>query len=112
MGDGVRVLTRVIKRVAAAAGAAGTKFRDRSRSVKRRVLEVAYAARNTSEKGQEKLKAAYGKLLEAASRVAGQAKKVFAAIAGKLEQDGRTVLRKAQQQLDEMIPRVQQTPIC
>jgi IS5 family transposase len=80
--------------------------------VKRRVLEIAYAARNTSEKGQEKLKAAYGKLLEAASRVVGQAKKVFAAIAGKLEQDGRTVLRKAQQQLDEMIPRVQQTPIC
>jgi hypothetical protein len=27
MGDGVRVLTRVMKRVAAAAGAAGTKFR-------------------------------------------------------------------------------------
>ena len=108
MGDGVRVLTRVIKRVAAAAGAAGTKFRDRSRSVKRRVLEVAYAARNKSEKGQEKLKAAYGKLLEATSRVVGQAKKVSAAIAGKLEQDGRTVLQKAQQQLDEMIPRVQQ----
>src|ERR1700732_1927679 len=108
MGDGVRVLTRVIKRVAAAAGAAGTKFRDRSRSVKRRVLEVAYAARNKSEKGQEKLKAAYGKLLEATSRVVGQAKKVSAAIAGKLEQDGRTVLRKAQPQLDEMIPRVQQ----
>jgi IS5 family transposase len=76
--------------------------------VKRRVLEIAYAARNTSEKGQEKLKAAYGKLLEATSRVVGQAQNVSAAIAGKLEQDGRTVLRKAQQQLDEMIPRVQQ----
>src|SRR5207253_2444329 len=36
MGDGVRVLTRVMKRVAAA-GEEGTKFRDRSRSVKRRV---------------------------------------------------------------------------
>ena len=36
MGDGVRVLTRVMKRVAAAAGEAGTKFRDRSRSVDQR----------------------------------------------------------------------------
>src|SRR6202162_792288 len=97
MGDGVRVLTRVIKRVAAAAGAAGTKFRDRSRRVKRRVLEVAYAARNKGEKGQGKLQTAYGKLLEATSRVVGQAQKFSGAIAG-----------KAKQQLDEMIPRVQQ----
>src|SRR3984885_13933616 len=37
MGDGVRVLTRVMKKAAAAAGEAGAKFRDRSRSVKRRI---------------------------------------------------------------------------
>lgn len=108
MGDGVRVLTRVMKRVAAAAGQAGTKFRDRSRSVKRRVLEIAYAARNKSEKGQQKMKAAYGKLLEATSRVVGQAKKFSEALAGQLEQDGQVALQKAKQQLDEMIPRVQQ----
>jgi IS5 family transposase len=97
MGDGVRVLTRVMKRAAAAAGEAGRQFRDRSRTVKRRILEIAYAARNKSEKGQEKMKAAYRKLLEATSRVVGQAKKFSVAIAG-----------KAKQQLDEMIPRVQQ----
>ena len=39
MGDGVRVLTRVMKKVAAVVGEAGTKFRDRSRSVNRRVLQ-------------------------------------------------------------------------
>jgi IS5 family transposase len=94
--------------VAAAAGQAGTKFRDRSRSVKRRVLEIAYAARNKSEKGQQKMKAAYGKLLEATSRVVGQARKFSAALAGQLEQDGQVALQKAKQQLDEMIPRVQQ----
>jgi transposase, IS5 family len=97
MGDGVRVLTGVMKKAAAAAGEAGVKFRDRSRSVKRRILEIAYAARNKSEKGQEKMKAAYRKLLEATSRVVGQAKQFSGAIAG-----------KAKQQLDEMIPRVQQ----
>jgi len=72
MGDGVRVLTRVMKKVTRAAGAVGTKFRDRSRSVKRRILEIAYAARNKTETGQAKMKAAYGKLLEATSRVVGQ----------------------------------------
>ena len=97
MGDGVRVLTRVMKKVAAAAAEAGVKFRDRSRSVKRSVLEIAYAARNKSEKGQEKMKAGYRKLLEATSRVVGQAKQFSGVIAG-----------KAKQQLDEMIPRVQQ----
>ena len=97
MGDGVRVLTRVMKKAAAAVGEAGVKFRDRSRSVKRRILEIAYAARNKSEKGQEKMKAAYRKLLEATSRVVGQAKRFSGAIAG-----------KAKLQLDEMIPRVQQ----
>lgn len=107
MGDGVRVLTRVMKRVAAAAGEAGTKFRDRSRSVKRRILEIAYAARNKNEKGQAKMKAAYGKLLEATSRVVGQAKKFTAAIAEQARQNGQAVLQKAKQQLDEMIPRVQ-----
>jgi IS5 family transposase len=95
MGDGVRVLTRVMKK--AATGEAGMKFRDRSRSVKRRILEIAYAARNKSEKGQEKMKAAYRKLLEATSRVVGQAKQFSGAVAG-----------RAKQQLDEMIPRVQQ----
>ena len=108
MGDGVRVLTRVMKKVAAAAGAAGTKFRDRSRSVKRRILEIAYAARNKNEKGQAKMKASYGKLLEATSRVVGQAKKFTVAIAEQARQDGQSVLQKAKQQLDEMIPRVQQ----
>jgi IS5 family transposase len=97
MGDGVRVLTRLMKKAAAAAGKAGVKFRDRSRSVKRRILEIAYAARNKSEKGQEKMKAAYRKLLEATSRVVGQAKQFSGAIAGNVKQ-----------QLDEMIPRVQQ----
>src|SRR5450432_15503 len=108
MGDGVRVLTRVMKKVAIAAGEAVTKFRDRSRSVKRRILEIAYASRDKSEKGQQKIKVAYGKLLDATSRVVGQAKKFSSEIAGKVQQGQQVVLQKAKQQLDEMIPRVQQ----
>jgi IS5 family transposase len=65
LSDGVRVLTRVMKKVSAVAGAAGAKLRDRTRSVKRRILEITRASRDKSEKGREKLATAYGKLLEA-----------------------------------------------
>jgi IS5 family transposase len=108
MGDGVRVLIRVMKKVAAVVGEVGTTFRDRSRSVKRRILEIAYASRDKSEKGQQKMNVAYGKLLEATSRVVGQAKKFSGEIGGKVKKGPRVVLRKAKHQLDEMIPRVQQ----
>src|SRR5438477_6072260 len=46
LNDGVRVLTRVMKKVTAVAGEAGTKLRDRTRSVKRRILEIARASRD------------------------------------------------------------------
>lgn len=105
MGDGVRVLTRVMKRVAAAAGEAGRQFRDRTRSVKRRILEIALASRDQSERGQQKIKTAYGKLLEVTGRVVGQAKKISEAIAGHTPS---TVVEKAKRQLEEMIPRLQQ----
>jgi IS5 family transposase len=108
MGDGVRVLTRVMKKVAVVVGEVGTKLRDRSRSVKRRVLEIAYASRNKTEKGRQKMKAAYGKLLETTSRVVGQAKKLSGEIASGVKKGPRLVLQKARRQLDEMIPRVQQ----
>src|SRR4029079_3317814 len=40
LGDGVRVLTRTMRKITKIVGAAGTKLRDRSRSVKLRLLEI------------------------------------------------------------------------
>jgi IS5 family transposase len=59
LGDGNRVLTRLMKKVTALAGSAGAKMRDRSRSVKLRVLDIARAARSKVPQSQEKLKQAY-----------------------------------------------------
>jgi IS5 family transposase len=108
LNDGVRVLTRVMKKVTAVAGNAGTQLRDRTRSVKRRLLEIVRASRDRSEKGQQKLKAAYGRLLSSVTRVVGHAKKFSAEIARRVKRGNQQVLRKARRQLDEMIPRVQQ----
>jgi transposase, IS5 family len=56
LGDGTRVLTRLMNKVTTIAGVAGTKVRDRMRSVGRRVMEIAGAARVKGEKGKEKLR--------------------------------------------------------
>jgi IS5 family transposase len=108
LGDGVRVLTRIIKKVTAVAGKAGTLMRDRSRSAKLKVLAIARASRNKTEKGRQKMKNAYLQLLEITSRVLRQAKKFSREIAGGVKRGKLSVLHKAQKQLDEMIPRVQQ----
>jgi IS5 family transposase len=75
LGDGDRVLTRLMKKVSAIVGAAGTKLRNRMRSVGRRVAEIARASRAKGEKGQEKIEPLYRKLLEITGRVIGQAKR-------------------------------------
>ena len=52
LGDGVRVLTRLMKRVTAIAGPTGTTLRDRTRSVKYRMLEIGRASRTRGEPAQ------------------------------------------------------------
>ena len=112
LGDGVRVLIRSMKKITAIAGAAGAKLRDRSRSVKLRALEIARAARAKGQPHQERLKRAYGKLLNATSRVVGQAKRFSSEIAEGIKRSTNIVAQLAleglRQQLDEMVPRVKQ----
>jgi IS5 family transposase len=74
-------LIRTMKKITKIAGDAGTKLRDRSRSVKLRVLDIARAARSRAKESSEKLKRAYGQLLNSTSRVVGQAKQFSAQIA-------------------------------
>jgi|SRR5271166_5828392 len=45
LGDGVRVLTRSMRKITEIAGAAGTRLRDRTRSVKLRLLEIGRVTR-------------------------------------------------------------------
>jgi IS5 family transposase len=81
LGDGVRVLTRTMKQIARIAGTAGAKLRDRTRSVKLRLLDIARMARGKSPIKKERLKQRYRQLLASTSRVVGQAKRFSAEIA-------------------------------
>ena len=80
LGDGVRVLIRTMKKITKIAGAVGTKLCDRSRSVKFRLLEIGRVARAKGAINRDKLKERYGQLLNATSRVVGQAKRFSAEI--------------------------------
>jgi IS5 family transposase len=112
LGDGVRVLTRTMKRIAGIAGRAGTRLRDRTRAVSYQVRQIARASRSRVAQGQERLKSSYRKLLYHTARVVGQAKRFAAEVA-----TGRKRARDSLQQisleshkayLEQMIPRVRQ----
>jgi IS5 family transposase len=110
LGDGVRVLTRTMKKITKIVGEVGTKWRDRSRSVKLRVLDIARAARSKAKQGQDRLKRAYGQLLNSTSRVAGQAKRFSQEIAAGLKRSADVVeqlaLESLRDKLDAMVPLV------
>jgi IS5 family transposase len=111
LGDGVRVLTRTMKKITGIASAAGAKLRDRSRSVKLRVLEIARAARAKARQNSERLVQAYRRLLEATGRVVGQAKRFAKEIndgVKRAEGSRQAVLQVLRRELENMVPLVQQ----
>ena len=111
LGDGVRVLTRVMKKVTAIAGTVGATLRDRSRSVRHRVLEIARIARSKGTQRQDKLTRAYQRLLSATSRVVGQAKRFSREIGAGVKRAGdvwhQAALDGFREELDTFVPRVQ-----
>jgi len=112
LGDGVRVLTRLMKKITKIAGAAGTKLRDRTRSVKLRLLDIGRVARSKGPVRQDRLKQHYCRLLDATSRVVGQAKRFSEEIARGVKRSRSFLKQQAlvglRQQLDEMMPHVKQ----
>ena len=112
LGDGVRVLTRTMKRITAIAGAAGATLRDRSRSVKYRLLEIGRAARSKGGAGRERLEQGYQKLLAATGRVVGQAKRFAREIETGVKTASDVVnhaaLERLRTVLDTMVPRITQ----
>jgi transposase, IS5 family len=110
LGDGVRVLTRTMKKITKIIGTAGAKLRDRSRSVKLRVLDINRAARSKATASQHKLTRAYRQLLNSTSRVVGQAKRFSTEVAAGVKRASDVVKQLAleglRQKLDEMVPLV------
>jgi transposase, IS5 family len=112
LGDGVRVLIRAMKRIGEIAGKQGAKLRDRSRSVKFRILEIGRVARTKGGPNRERLQQGYEKLLSTVGRVVGQAKRFSGEIAKGVKRSAdvmrQAVLERLREEVDTFVPRVQQ----
>ena len=74
LGDVVRVLMRTMKQIEREAGDVGTRLRDRTRSVKHRLIEIGRSAMRKSEGAVARRTEAYRKLMATTKKVMGQAR--------------------------------------
>jgi IS5 family transposase len=74
LGDVVRVMTRTMKQIEREVGEVGTRLRDRTRSVKHRLIEIGRSAMRKSEEAVWRRTEAYRKLMATTDKVMGQAK--------------------------------------
>jgi transposase, IS5 family len=75
LGDVVRVMTRTMKQIERKVGDVGTRLRDRTRSVKHRLIEIGRSAMRKSEEAVGRRVEAYRKLMASTKKVMGQAKR-------------------------------------
>lgn len=113
LSDGVRVLTRTMKRIVEIGGNAGERVRDRMRSVGHRLLEIARITRSKRQKQtKEKLQAGYKRLLNATGQVVAQATRIAGEISSGVKKSKKRIeqlrLETLQAELERMIPLVRQ----
>jgi transposase, IS5 family len=112
LGDGARVLTRTMKKVTEVTGKAGTRLRNRMRTIRLRVLEIARTSRSKGPQVQKKMEQGYCKLLTATRKVVNQAKRfreeMARGVKRAMNRNQKALLRGLREELDTMLPRVKQ----
>ncbi len=108
LGDGVRVLSRTVKKARKILGVAAERsrqlFRDRTRSAKQQVKRILEATRQRGQQAEETMRDAYQHLLDTTQAMVDQARQVGAALN---EQTSQTA-QKLAATLETFIPRVEQ----
>lgn len=90
--DGIRVLTRSLKRIAQECSAGAVRITDHARSAQRRVLEIHRAAKTFTDGGRDRMKESYARLMGLARGVVRTAARVTEAFKdGKLPVPGNFV---------------------
>ena len=107
LSDGARVLTRVMKKVERATCGLIGKVRNRMRSVRKKVVAIAIAARQRGAAGEEKRRNIYKGLLSVTRKIVNQAKRVMGE-ADRLDRGGKKRLAGLRKQMSTMLERVEQ----
>jgi transposase, IS5 family len=107
LGDGVRVVSRLLRRAKAVLGEAasdlGEAFRGRVRTVRRIAQQLHRLARRKGEQGRAAMKAAYGRLIATVKRTAAQGKRVLEVIRQRADSPKATRLAE---RIGEILPRL------
>ena len=77
LGDGIRVLSRSLQRIAAECKNGALEVGDHGRAVKHRLLEMSRAAKSLTEVNQQRMQASYQKLLALTRGVVRQVSEVL-----------------------------------
>jgi transposase, IS5 family len=108
LGDGVRVLSRTVRKARHVLGeaAAGSRhlFRERMRSAKKQVKRILDATRQRGQHADETMRDAYEHLVKTTQAMVEQARQVKTALQEQATQAAHAVLER----LDTFIPRVEQ----
>ena len=83
LGDGLRVLTRGLVRIAAECRRGAVDVVDHGRAVKHRLLEISRAAKSLTAAGRQRLQASYAKLVALTRGVVRQVTDVVARVASR-----------------------------
>ena len=111
LGDGVRVLTRAIKRLEAATTGATQRMRTRLRATSRRMWEIKRAALGKAPQVRERLQRGYRELLKVVRATMRDSAGILQDVASGRRQavDGKAarLVRRVCGQLEELRPRLQ-----
>ena len=107
LADGVRVLTRGLRKLQQEVGKAVVTMRDRSRAMGKRVFQLAQRRRTEDvEEKKAQLQKLYGGALRITAAVVGEAKKAVAAVKGRVSEAGAAVVKEIEKTV-ELVRRVQ-----
>jgi transposase, IS5 family len=107
LGDGTRVLTRLMKRAAKQVGGLAKGVRDRMRSIRKKVVAIAISSRQKGPQGEQRRRKLYGELLSLAGKVVRQAGRVTKEIGGLARRKQRQA-KAVVVQIETMSERVRQ----
>jgi transposase, IS5 family len=107
VGDGVRVISRLLRRAKGVLGEAavglGQAFRSRVRTVRKLAQQLHRIARRKGDEGRAALKAAYAKLIAVAQCTGSQGKRVLEA----LKRSAEAKAQRLAERMGEFLPRLE-----
>lgn len=102
LSDGVRVLTRIVKKIKQAGSAIGAKFRDRTRSVKKRLLSITKFSKRRTDQAKAEVMTKVKEIAAICREVIGQAEKVSTMTRTEIPRKGASRVSKVERLVTEL----------